>query len=48
MLAVPQNMGFLACALPIESYSSCHAGHDANNACNPNMAQTQKVCYQGQ
>ena len=21
MLAVPQNMGFLACALPIESYS---------------------------
>jgi hypothetical protein len=23
MLAVPQNMGFLACALPIESYSLC-------------------------
>ena len=23
MLAVPQNMGFLACALPIESYSFC-------------------------
>jgi hypothetical protein len=24
MLAVPQNMGFLACALPIESYSLCN------------------------